>query len=310
VKIMGNVVSDRVTKAHRLVASEQELREVIGRELPDAGLGELVIMGGHFMLFEDDATGRLVPGIIEEQRGDVMRRRVAGRVGVFPGYTWRLSADLARSYTDAGTAIRLLLLVNDWQYVPKTDRPASELRAEFFAGFTALPDDYLSALAEAGLSPDVVLPSRKHPLAFPETWLKYRFQKAADKFVKQGLLEKRFLDSGEESGEESGRVSGRDTEVAFLDAEGNYRTLISCGITGCAGEITEMISEVHRAGHRSILIFAPGECLVPVQTGVEIALNLYDLRGMRVVIAAPGGSGEMSEDEIYGNLVSVSTYRS
>jgi hypothetical protein len=231
-----------------------------------------------------------------------MRRRVAGRVGIFPGYTWRLSADLARSYTEAGTAIRLLLLVNDWQYVPRTDRPASALRAEFFAGFTTLPDDYLSALAEAGLSPDVVLPSRKHPLAFPETWLKYRFQKAADKFVKQGLLEKRFLDSGEES--------GRDTEVAFLDAEGNYRTLISCGVTGCAGEITEMISEVHRAGHRSILIFAPGECLLPVRTGVEIALSLYDLRGMRVVIAAPGGSGEMSVDEIYGNLVSVSTYRS
>ncbi|MGN9788364.1 LPD16 domain-containing protein [Nonomuraea sp. ZG12] len=298
---MGNVVSDRVTKAHRLVASEQELREVIGRELPGAGLGELVIMGGHFMLFEDDATGRLVPGIIEEQRDDIMRRRVAGRVGVFPGYTWRLAADLARAYTDAGAAIRLLLLVNDWQYVPKTDRPASALRAEFFEGFTALPAGYLSALDEAGLSPDVVLPSRKHPLAFPETWLKYRFQKAADKFVKQGLLEKRFLDAGE---------SGRDTEVAFLDAEGNYRTLISCGITGCAGEITEMISEVHRAGHRSILIFAPGECLVPVQTGVEIALNLYDLRGMRVVVAAPGGSGEMSQDEIYHNLVSVSTYKS
>lgn len=298
---MGNVVSDRVTKAHRLVASEQELREVIGRELPGAGLGELVIMGGHFMLFEDEATGRLVPGVIEEQRDDIMRRRVAGRVGVFPGYTWRLAADLARAYTDAGAAIRLLLLVNDWQYVPKTDRPASALRAEFFEAFTALPAGYLSALAEAGLSPDVVLPSRKHPLAFPETWLKYRFQKAADKFVKQGLLEKRFLDTGE---------SGRDTEVAFLDAEGNYRTLISCGITGCAGEITEMISEVHRAGHRSILIFAPGECLVPVQTGVEIALNLYDLRGMRVVVAAPGGSGEMSQDEIYHNLVTVSTYKS
>ncbi len=299
---MGNVVSDRVTKTHRLVTSEQELREVIGRELPGAGLGELVIMGGHFMLFEDDATGRLVPGVIEEQRDDTMRRRVAGRVGIFPGYTWRLSADLARAYTEAGTAIRLLLLINDWQYVPRTDRPAGELRAEFFAGFTALPDDYLSALTEAGLSPDVVLPSRKHPLAFPETWLKYRFQKAADKFVKQGLLEKRFLDSGAES--------GRESEVTFLDAEGNYRTLISCGVTGCAGEITEMISEVHRAGHRSILIFAPGECLLPVRTGVEIALSLYDLRGMRVVIAAPGGSGEMSVDEIYGNLVSVSTYKS
>ena len=146
---------------------------------------------------------------------------------------------------------------------------------------------------------DRVLPSRKHPLAFPETWLKYRFQKAADRFVKQGRLEKRFLDSGT-----------KDTEVAFLDDEGNYRTLISCGITGCAGEITEMISEVHNAGYRAIVIFAPGECLAPVQTGVDIALELYRLSDMLVIIADPGGSGEMSTDEIYSKLVTVSTFRS
>ncbi|MGI5274502.1 LPD16 domain-containing protein [Nonomuraea sp. CA-218870] len=304
---MGNVLSDRVTKTHRLVASEQELRETISRELAAADLGEPVIMGGHFMLFEDDATGRLVPGVIEEQHDETMRRRVTGRVGIFPRYTWRLSLDLARPYVESGVGARLLLLINDWQYVPRTGRPASELRAEFFEGLTELPAAYRDDLAEAGLSADLVLPSRKHPLAFPETWLKYRFQKAADKFVKQGLLEKRFLGADEPAGPDQ---PGRDTEVAFLDADGNYRTLISCGVTGCAGEITEMIAEVHRAGHRTILIFAPGECLMPVRTGVEIALSLYGLRGMRVVIADPGGSGEMTEDEIYGNLVSVHTFRS
>lgn len=304
---MSNVLSDRVTKTHRLVASEQELRDAIRQELAGADLGEPVIMGGHFMLFEDPATGRLVPGLIEEQRDETMRRRVAGRVGIFPGYTWGLSLDLAREFIERGAGARLLLLINDWQYVPTTGRPASELRAEFLEAFTELPASYQEALAEADLTADVMLPSRKHPLAFPETWLKYRFQKAADKFVKQGLLEKRFLGPEEPEEPEQGP---RDTEVTFLDAEGNYRTLISCGVTGCAGEITEMISEVHRAGHRTIVIFAPGECLMPVRTGVEIALSLYGLRGMRVVIADPGGSGEMSQDEIYGGLVSVSGFRS
>ncbi|MFB9640642.1 hypothetical protein, partial [Streptomyces spiralis] len=175
---------------------------------------------------------------------------------------------------------------------------ASELRAEFFAGMSALPSSYEKALRDAGLTEDSVLPSRRHPLAFPETWLKYRFQKAADRLVKAGRLEKRYLDADR-----------RDTEVAFLDADGDYRTLISCGVTGCAGEITEMVSEVYRAGHRNLLIFAPGECLRPVETGVDIALGLYDLPGMRVVVADPGGSGEMTHDEIYDKLVTVSTFR-
>ncbi|MEV4176718.1 hypothetical protein [Nonomuraea sp. NPDC049709] len=295
---MNQALTGQVVKSRRLVASEQELRQAISRELPGGDLGDLVIMGGHFMLFEDPASGRLTPGVIEEHQDETMRRRIAGRVGIFPGYTWRMSVDLLQEYAETGADVRLLLLINDWQYVPNAGRPASELRAEFLANLAALPASYEKALCEAGLTQESVLPSRKHPLAFPETWLKYRFQKAADRFVKQGRLEKRFLDSG-----------SRDTEVAFLDADGNYRTLISCGITGCAGEITEMVSEVYRAGHRNLLIFAPGECLMPVETGVDIALSLYDLPGMRVVVADPGGSGEMSQEEIYGNLVTVSTFR-
>lgn len=295
---MSHAPTGQVVKSRRLVGSEQELRQVIARELPGADLGDLVIMGGHFMLFEDPSSGRLTPGIMEEQQDEDMRRRVAGRVGVFPGYTWRMSVELLQEYTAVGADVRLLLLINDWQYVPTAGRPASGLRTEFFAGLGGLPASYEKVLCEAGLSQKSVLPSRKHPIAFPETWLKYRFQKAADRFVKEGRLEKRYLDSGP-----------KDTEVSFLDAEGNYRTLISCGITGCAGEITEMVSEVHRAGYTNLLIFAPGECMMPVETGVDIALSLYDLPGMRVVVADPGGSGEMSPDEIFGNLVNVSTFR-
>ncbi len=144
-----------------------------------------------------------------------------------------------------------------------------------------------------------MLPSRKHPLAFPETWLKYRFQKSAANFVKQGKLEKRVLDD-----------RPTQSEISFLDDQGQYRTLISCGITGCAGEVTEMISEVHKAGHRMMLIFAPGECHVPVRSGVEIALNLYGLTGMKIIIADPGGSGEMTKETIYRNMVNFSVFQS
>lgn len=290
-----------VKKTHSIIASEEELLAFVQEELSSAVSDDLVIMAGHYMLFEDENTGALVPGVIEEQTSDTMRTRIERRVGIFPGYTWDLAVDLAEKHASRFTATKLLLLINDWQYVPTQGRSASELRAEYFAGMTELPARYRERLARsAELSTESVLASRKHPLAFPETWLKYRFQKAADKLVKQGKLEKRMLETGREG----------DAEVSFLDADGNYRTLISCGVTGCAGEITEMIAEVHRAGHRTLLIFAPGECFAPVRTGAEIALELYGLADMHVLVADPGGSGEMSVEEIYGKTVNAVSFRS
>ncbi|WP_426449906.1 hypothetical protein ACP26L_33420 [Paenibacillus sp. S-38] len=117
--------------------------------------------------------------------------------------------------------------------------------------------------------------------------------------MKEGKLEKRMVED-----------RPNQSEVTFLDEEGNYKTLISCGITGCAGEVTEMISEVHKAGHRLMVIFAPGECYQPVRTGVEIALNLYGLQDMKIIIADPGGSGEMSMEEIYEKMVNFSVFYS
>ncbi|CCH31815.1 LPD16 domain-containing protein [Actinosynnema sp. NPDC047251] len=288
-------------KKHTIIASEEELHEFVRDELAERVSDDLVIMGGHYMLFADEDSDALVPGIIEEQASETMRTRIERRVGIFPGYTWDLAVELAEKHAGQFADTRLLLLVNDWQYVPTRGRSASELRAEHFAGMDALPARFRETLARSSvLSEANVLASRKHPLVFPETWLKYRFQKSADKLVKQGRLEKRLL--------ETGRAG--DAEVSFLDADGNYRTLISCGVTGCAGEITEMISEVHRAGHRTLLIFAPGECFAPVRTGVEIALELYGLTGMHVLVADPGGSGEMSVAEIYGKTVNAVSFRS
>lgn len=289
-----------VKKKHSIIASEEELLAFVQDELSGATSDDLVIMAGHYMLFEDEATGALVPGVIEEQTSETMRTRIERRVGIFPGYTWDLAVDLAEKHAGQFPSTKLLLLINDWQYVPTQGRSASELRAEYFTGMDQLPARYRERLAASALSEESVLPSRKHPLAFPETWLKYRFQKAADKLVKQGKLEKRALETGREG----------DAEVSFLDADGNYRTLISCGVTGCAGEITEMIAEVHRAGHRTLLIFAPGECFAPVRTGVEIALELYGLADMHVLVADPGGSGEMSVEEIYGKTVNAVSFRS
>jgi len=277
----------------QLVDSEQQLLELIGREIRSTRERHVVIMAGHFMLFMDPQRGHLVPGIIEEQQSEEMRKRVAQRVGIFPTYTWQLGLQLAEENTSADRSFSFLLLINDWQYVPSSGS-ASELRKAFFEQFSALPESYESELRQRGLSSEQLLGSRKHPLSFPETWLKYRFQKTAERLVRTGRLTQRVLGGGR-----------NDTEVSFANGDDNEFPLMSCGVTGCSGEITEMIAEVFRAGYRFLVLFAPAECYESVRTGVEVALNLHELVGMKVVIADTGGSGEMTRETIYSKLIHV-----
>lgn len=285
--------------SHQLVDSEEVLLNLIRQELENCDQKEVVIMAGHYMLFMDEVNGSLAPGVMEEQENEIIKNRIKQRVGIFPHYTWTLGVKIAEEFHKKFDQTHFLLLINDWQYVPTTNVSASELRQQYYDHFT-FPKSYLEVLKESVIFDEShILSSRKQELAFPETWLKYRFQKSATKLVKENKLEKKILNE-----------QTNETEVSFLDQDGNYKTLISCGVTGCAGEITEMISEVYKSGKRLLLMFAPGECYQPVKTGVEIALDLYSLTGMKIIIADPGGSGEMSVDEIYSKMVNFSVFQS
>ncbi|WP_255258765.1 LPD16 domain-containing protein [Bacillus pseudomycoides] len=297
---MSNSMNVKKKGIHQLVASEEEMIKLISEELKNTTQEELVIMSGHFMLFFNEETNSLTPGIIEEQKTDMMKERISRRIGIFPLYTWNIGIQLGEQFYEQFKDIKYLLLINDWQYVPSTNASVSDLRKEFYERYTEIPEAYVTSLEKSKyFNQQSILPNRKNPIFFPETWLKYRFQKSASKLVKEGKLEKRMLNDRE-----------NQSEVSFVDEDGNYKTLISCGVTGCAGEITEMIAEVHKAGYRALLLFAPGECYQPVRTGIEIALNLYNLTGMKVIVADPGGSGEMSKEEIYEKTVNFSVFSS
>lgn len=287
-----------VVKSERVVYSETELVAAVQASMVDDKFNELIIMCGHFMLFYSPHERRLVPGILEEIEDDNLRQAVSDRVGIFPLYTWDLGIRIGEHYKATfEKPVKILLLINDWQYVPDQGE-AGDYRGAFYDSFAQLPSLYSSRLqASTYLREQDILPSRRHNLAFPETWLRYRFQNAAKRLVKQGKLQKRYL-----------LDKPGQSEVSFTDESGTSLPLISCGITGCAGEITEMISEVHRSGGRYLLILAPAECHAPIQAGVEIALSIYDLSGMMVLVADTGGSGEATVDHIFRNGVSLATF--
>ncbi len=260
---------------------------------------DAIIMGGHFMLFYNEASEKLLPGIASDITDIKIKSRIENRVGIFPEYTWELAMKSANLCLQYKIKPSFLILINDWQYVPE-NKEASTLRKIFYDEFNKIPFSFEQIMQRYGFNSLTDLhPSKKHPIAFPETWLKYRFQKSAKRLVKEGKLEKKYIE-----------YNPGQSEISFIDSDGNYKNLISCGITGCAGEITEMIFEIYQSGIKFIIIFAPGECFSSVSTGVEIALNLYELSEMKVIITDPGGSGQMNHDEIYKSIVNFSIFSS
>lgn len=282
------------------VSSETEMLEFLQSQLVISHGQDLVIMGGHFMLFYDSDSNLLVPGVFQDLRSENIRAKVRDRVGIFALYTWGLALRIGKAYTEEfKKKVKFLILINDWQYVPEFGS-AGEHRDIFYRNFKSVPEVYRELMCKQGVfSEKDLLSSRRNSLAFPETWLKYRFQKSAAKLVKQGKLEKKYI-----------REGSNETEISFVSDDGSCNQLMSCGVTGCAGEVTEMLREVYESGHRLILIFAPNECHSPVKIGIEIALKLYELAGMKVIVADPGGSGELTVDAIFKNMVSVSVFTS
>lgn len=287
-----------VTTTETYSFSEKALLEKIHEFINLHSFGTLHIMAGHFMLFFDPQGKQLLPGIFEDIRNPILQEQVRSRVGIFPTYTWKLAIEVAehQSITNSKSA-KFILLINDWQYIP-SDQRDTDYRTEFYERFAKLPESYLSLLEASNIiSANNICESRRHSICFPETWLKNRFQNEAARLVKQKKLEKRYLPDRPEM-----------SEISFTDASGTTLPLVSCGMTGCAGEITEMISEVYKSGARLLVIFAPSECHAPIRKGIEVALSLYDFEPVSILVADLGGSGEVTQDEIFRKGAQVITY--
>lgn len=81
--------------------------------------GTVVVMAGHFSLVHHMTEHRLVPGIVEDINDQKTREFVAQHhyMGSFPTETWEAGIQVVLRLQALGRDARLLLLVNDWQYV-------------------------------------------------------------------------------------------------------------------------------------------------------------------------------------------------
>ena len=114
----------------------QELIDKLADQLQGARC--VVIQAGHFLLYYDHTEARLLPGIADALDGP-RHALVAQEIGHYPLLTWQLAIPMLAAVTIPRKLA--MVVVNDWQYVPKEVD-----RFNFYRQYPVLPKTYQALL--------------------------------------------------------------------------------------------------------------------------------------------------------------------
>lgn len=216
--------------------------------------GKLGVMAGHFMLGYDKKFERCVPLIdgcynpANLELNDEEKIKIA-RIGQFPIFTFRIGAEVVVEAKETGIDAKLLLILDNISFMHKI-KDNGAARNAFLEGRTSLLHErYMDILFQTGISPSDVEGSNRHPLYFPENWLRAKFMKISHKL---GL---------ERDGE---KLMFGLTELGHCKLGGN-----------CASEYMMFLSEIRDAGYRKLISFVPFSCREPVTSATEIAGEVF-----------------------------------
>jgi hypothetical protein len=120
-----------------------------------------------------------------------------------------------------------------------------------------------------------VLPASQERWMFSESVLRLQFAARVRSLIKDEAAVKQLGLSV--SFNENGQP------IVSTESAGEDCSLLYCGNSGCAGEIVELLNQLYVKGVRRFINIFPGECLVPVKSGTEIARRIFDLKDMKIV---------------------------
>ena len=222
----------------------------------------IVMQAGHFLLYYDQPTGKIIP-CIPEALNDPRHAGIRDDYAQFPLLTWCLGLRLLASIS--ASSKRIMVAVNDWQHVPKTAN-----RADFYSAHAQLPASYAEELTQYSDSITLFEPKRSKPNTgtapfFGEMNLRNRYQRHVSKLVAADTLPRRAILDFEYG-----------TKCSFPDWAGVPKEVYCSDKTGdCAGEIAEMIYDASsRAGATCVINLYPLVCREFVEFGSQLAVDL------------------------------------
>ncbi len=207
------------------------------RKLIEDSHQPIAIQCGHFALNYDEKLQRLLPGIFQDISDLEKRALIQAHpyMGHFPLETWKMGVELAVYAKKLNKKCSLILLVNDWQWVPKAESgEENPLRSHFYAS-PKLPPSYLQELTKSDLTTDCILP------------FKYADEKLSNPyFFSETKLRKQFAN----------HYSG------------------TCELNNqCAQEYVPLVLQLQRDGVGLLISFVPSTCMNAIEGGTEKCLH-------------------------------------
>lgn len=227
------------------------------------GAQTVVMQAGHFLLYYDNSSAKILP-CIEEALTEPRHTEIKHDYSRFPVLTWHLGLRLLA--TISATKKRVMVVVNDWQYLPKMVN-----RADFYSEYRNLPKCYAEELARYSghitlFEPKAVSTGVSTAPFFGEMNLRNRYQRHVSKLIADGKLPPRaILETRNKHG-----------FCSLPDLAGVHREVYCSGKTGdCTGEIAEMIHEAStRDGATCFINLYPLVCREFVELGSQFAVEL------------------------------------
>jgi hypothetical protein len=244
---------------------------------------------GHFLVCQTPDEDTLIPCIASEMSHPALAQ-LKKDVGYFPGLTWRFGLDLLSRFPSS-TQKQVLILANDWQYVP-----AGVDRFQFYSEYQQLPQEYNSLLQQYPgitlLTPHMVGSNNNTGPFFSEQTLRNQFKPHFSK----------ALAREQKDGATKPAIAGVKL-AALKDA------YCGKGPTSCAQEVAELLRVVLGKGSTDVFVnIYPLLCRLFVEEGTLLAYGLDAVSSHTVINIGMPSSGIKDEKDLL-NSCEIAIFR-
>jgi len=233
-----------------LVKNRGDLLKVLSKEI-DKNKGLTVIQAGHFALIPDNDA--LIPAIFQDVKNNKLKHDIKSHIymGSFPLNTWKAGLVLASYCRKNNKKSKLVILVNDWQWVPKANFGGENKLREIFYQSSQLPRSYKKELDKNDISEKNIIPFKN----------------------KNGKINNNLFFS----------------EQKLRNQFGNYYSPQCSLDNSCAQEYIPLLLQLSKEKVKLFISFIPRTCMLPINGGSTKAKESYDL-DMKIINVFANGT--------------------